>query len=404
MERPRSIYVAFDVFPRGKGSSSHIAAMVEALAQRHGPVWLLCLGYGDMPGYQEEGAVAVHRFKLYHPNLLKRAEGFAEFVAAKIAAADPELIVFRDPWGGAPALDAAPEAAAVFEVNALPSWELPYTYPAVGANPALLAKLADRERYCLLLADGIITVSTVTREALIGLGAQADRIAVIPNSAADHFFSAEPEACDLPELAAGEWFGYIGSLHAWQGVELLLDAFALAAPELPAVKLLLVATGGKDRLRLIRKRIHKLGLDQRAIIVPPQDPERLGPIMARLAFTAAPLLETGRNTRQGCCPVKIVESMAAGAPVLASDLRVCRDLIAPGEGLLIPPNNPRAWARALIDLFTDPDRLSRLRSCARSRARRDFSRALMNQRLEASFNAASERTVQTLDPACGCPR
>jgi glycosyltransferase involved in cell wall biosynthesis len=388
MSPPRSIYVAFDVFPRGKGSSSHIAAMVEALAER-GPVELLCLGYGDLPGYQEEGPVTVQRFKLYHPNLLRRAEGFAEFVAARVAAASPELIVFRDPWGGVPALEAAPDAAAVFEVNALPSWELPYTYPALSANHALLAKLADRERYCLLLSDRIITVSAVTRDALASLGADPARIAVIPNSAADHFFTAETAACELPELNEGRWFGYVGSLHPWQGIEALLEALALAAPELPDVKALIVATGSKERLRLIRKRIHKLGLDQRAIIHAPLEPESLAPALARLAFTVAPLLDTGRNVLQGCCPVKIVESMAAGTPVIASDLQVCRDLIGPDEGILVSPGNPRAWARAIIRLCAEPGLRQALARAARARARRDFSRSLMTRRLHQTFSATA---------------
>jgi glycosyltransferase involved in cell wall biosynthesis len=41
----------------------------------------------------------------------------------------------------------------------------------------------------------------------------------------------------------------------------------------------------------------------------------------------APLADTPRNTRQGCCPLKILESLAGGTAVVASDLPVVRDLI-----------------------------------------------------------------------------
>jgi glycosyltransferase involved in cell wall biosynthesis len=388
VQKPRSIYIAFDVFPRPKGSSSHVAAMVRALAGGHGPVWLLCLGVGDMPSYQEEDGVVIHRYNIYHPNLLTRAAGFGEFVAQMTARAgdEVELIVFRDPWGGAPALAAGGDAVAIFEVNALPSWELPYTYPGVRHNYPLLEKLRDLERYCLLHSDLILTVSSVTREALAGLGADPDRITVIPNSASDYFLNASARACPLPQLESGEWIGYVGSLHPWQGLETLIDALALAAPARPDARLLVVHNGTKARLKPLRKRVHKRGLDDRVVFHDPLPPAELGAVMARLRFTAAPLAETGRNTLQGCCPVKIIESMAVGTPVLASDLRVCRELVRDREdGILLAAHQPRAWARAIIALLAEPDRAKALGQKAKARAERDYAGPVIRARLERSF-------------------
>ena len=106
---PRSVYAAFEVFPRPKGASSHIAAMVTALAEQRGPVWLLCCGFADMPAWQREGGIVIHRHKIHHPNLLRRAVQFGDFVYGRLAglASPPELCVFRDPWSGWPALSSA---------------------------------------------------------------------------------------------------------------------------------------------------------------------------------------------------------------------------------------------------------------------------------------------------------
>jgi hypothetical protein len=125
--RPRSLYLAFEVFPRAKGSTSHMAAMTRALAERYGPVWLLCLGVGDMPAVQVEGDIVIHRFKLYHPNLLKRAAGFANFVAERMAQAGGgvELMIFRDPWAGAPGLGRGPGAGVGLGGHARHSGVLP---------------------------------------------------------------------------------------------------------------------------------------------------------------------------------------------------------------------------------------------------------------------------------------
>ncbi len=391
---PRSVYIAFEAFPRPKGASSHIAAMVTALARTHAPVHLLCLGYADMPGYQREGAISIFRHRLYHPNLLIRAQDFGRFVHDHLAGLDPEpeLCVFRDPWGGVPALAALSSAAMVFEVNALPRWELPVTYPAVQANAALRAKIEDMERWCLSAADRVIVVAERTRDALEEIGVPREKIDCVPNSADPRFFQADSRPVELDILDEGRWFGYLGSLHPWQGVDLLLDAWALAAPSLPSdIRLLLVHGGRREPLRAIRKRIRKKGLGHRVFLQSPLEVDRLAPVLARMAFLAAPLSETFRNVVQGCCPVKIVEAMAAGVPVAASDIEVCRALIqSGGNGLLIPAGKIRAWARALVRLWTDEPLRRRLAGEARRTAIERFTRPLMHQCLEQTFGRAAQ--------------
>ncbi len=194
MQTPRSVYIAFEVFPRPKGASSHMASMLRALESGHGPVLLLCLGFGDMPGFQKEGNILIRRCKLYHPNMLKRAQLFAEFVAGHLASFSNtlELAVFRDPWGGLPAVAAPFDLKTLFEVNALPSWELGYTYPGFERNYALKHKIMDMEQCCLDRCGQILTVSDVTARALTGKGVPKEKITTVINSAPEFFFRARP--------------------------------------------------------------------------------------------------------------------------------------------------------------------------------------------------------------------
>ena len=60
LREPRSVYVAFEAFPRPKGAASHIASMVTALRRDYAPVLLLCLGFGDMPEWQDEDGIVIH--------------------------------------------------------------------------------------------------------------------------------------------------------------------------------------------------------------------------------------------------------------------------------------------------------------------------------------------------------
>lgn len=382
---PRSVYIAFEVFPRPKGASSHIAAMVTSLARRHGPVWLLCLGFAEMPARQVEGDICIYRYKLHHPNMLRRTEGFGEFVyrLLSLQQVNPELLVFRDPWGGWPALQALPQTPALFEVNGLPSWELPYTYPALEFNAALRAKIRDLELFCLNAAAAVLTVSGLTCEALAGLGVDPAKIFVIPNSAADIFFQASGAPSPLEILNTGRWFGYCGSLHPWQGVEMLVAAWHRVACEWPDVRLLIITSGQRESLRNLRRQIRKCGSTGRVVVHSPLAPKLLAEVMAKLEFTCAPLMETFRNTAQGCCPIKIVESMAAGTPVLAADLRIARDLISPGrDGVLARAGGVRSWALAIHNLLQDESYRRRLSRGAKETAGKHFSSQVMSDNIE----------------------
>ncbi|MFN0106594.1 MAG: glycosyltransferase [Bryobacteraceae bacterium] len=385
--RARALYVAFDVFPRPKGSSSHIASMTTALARDFAPVCVLCLGDPELPVVQNEGAAVIHRLPGAHRDTLRRATAFAQFVEFHAArqAETLELIVYRDPWGGIPAMRAVPACPAIFEVNALPTWELAYSRPGFADSATLTAKLGDMERKCLREATAILCVSAVTSRALKAEGADGNKIVVIPNAARETFFQTAAHANPIPALDEGEWCGYVGGLHAWQGVEFLIDAFALTATG----RLLIVHSGNRDT-RELERRIARHALASRVLLHGPLAPVELAGVLARLRFTVAPLVETARNTWQGCCPVKIVESMAAGTPVIASDLAVSRELIRDGEdGLLAAPGDRRAWALGMERLFRDNGLRDKLAVNAFSTACDYFSRLIAHEQLSVVFRAAA---------------
>ena len=55
--------------------------------------------------------------------------------------------------------------------------------------------------------------------------------------------------------------------------------------------------------------------------------------------------------------VVVVESLAAGRPVIASQLPGLADLVRPGEtGLLVPPESPQSLAQAILEMALDPQR------------------------------------------------
>ena len=89
--------------------------------------------------------------------------------------------------------------------------------------------------------------------------------------------------------------------------------------------------------------------------------------------SVAPLTDSPRNVIQGCAPLKIVESMASGAAVVASDVPPVRELIRDRhDGWLVHPDRPAELARAMRILLDHPD----LAASPRQQRARTIERAL----------------------------
>ncbi len=70
----------------------------------------------------------------------------------------------------------------------------------------------------------------------------------------------------------------------------------------------------------------------------------------------------------------IIEAMAMGVPVVATEVGGPSEIVAPGkEGVLLPPRDPKRWAKVVGELLDDPGRRDEMGCRARERASRDFS-------------------------------
>jgi glycosyltransferase involved in cell wall biosynthesis len=144
--------------------------------------------------------------------------------------------------------------------------------------------------------------------------------------------------------------------------------------DLPGLQLVLCVSGSKARLKFLRRFAERLQIENRLIWNLKFNQNELLPWLAHADLSLAPLTECPRNIQQGCCPLKIVESMALGTTVIASDLPVVRELMQHNEtGWLVRPDRPSELARAIrILLAHHADRL-RIGAAARETAVRDLS-------------------------------
>ena len=73
------------------------------------------------------------------------------------------------------------------------------------------------------------------------------------------------------------------------------------------------------------------------------------------------------------CPRTIIEAMAVGRPVIATPLGGSKELVTPETGILVPPEDPKAFASAIQTLAKDNNQLTEMRASARQRAEELFS-------------------------------
>jgi glycosyltransferase involved in cell wall biosynthesis len=357
----RIAYISFDQVPAPKGASTHIEAFARGLAAEFGELDLVTVSASGLPaGPFERWPGVVHwEFPALGPSLIDRVLCFGGFLTRWLRTREFHVIHFRSIFEGVPILKHRNGAALVFEVNGLPSIELKYRYPGSEDDPELMRKIEAQERACIATADVIITPSAVTGDFLVkSRGAVRDKITVIPNGADTMLFRpragfVDPVACKLL---------YFGTLSPWQGVDLAIRAVA----QVDAASLRVVGTGTRARLGALTRLAAKLGVADRVALCPPVSPAELAEELATCSAVLAPLLWNDRNVVQGCCPLKILEGMAAGRPVIASDLEVVRELGRHEEHLLLTrPGSVDAIAEAIVRLHGDPALAATLSSNAR---------------------------------------
>ncbi len=363
---PPALYAAFDLFPSRKGAAIHINKFSRALFEEMRGGALYALGNDKLPAYQIERNVEIVRFTHLIQNYLQRALAFSEYLNELLDEGESDLKIchFRDIWSGLAILRKERKYKTVFEANGFPSVELPFAYQNI--SPETLKKLHAMEKFCLENSDRIITPSHSIKEKVSSYGINEDKITVIPNGA------EIPERAEKPENAPRRYIIYFGAVQAWQGVDVLLKAFARLA-DLSDLHLVICSSNHSRRSKLLRKMAEKLEIDERIRWHFGLSEEELAPWLAHAALSVAPLTECSRNIEQGCAPLKILESMAASVPVVASDLPSVREIMTDKiHGRIIHADRPGELARIIRVLLQYPDLLREMGENARKKIEQDF--------------------------------
>ena len=366
------LYTAFDIVPSPKGASTHILHNLRGLVNGNFSVHLITPNDGLLPPEDTiEGAQVTRISQDLSQNFLARAVHFGKSVLAHLAL-NPgyDVVHYRNIWDGLHITQNKKKFGykTLFEVNGLPSIELKYHYPGMDAD--LLAKIKEQELATLHLSDAIICPSNVTRDYIASLGLNRKLVTVIPNGVSPSDFPATP----LPVRDGREpVLLYIGTLADWQGLDIVIKALPKVLEQQP-VKLHIIGRGRSRQRKMLAKQIRKLGLEENVFVQPAVPHHEIPDLIAKADICVAPLGLNDRNVTQGACPIKVLEYMAAGRPLIASNMPIVRELVREDvDGLLFSPSDPDDLARQARVLLNDADLSKRLAESGAAHVREKFT-------------------------------
>jgi len=187
------------------------------------------------------------------------------------------------------------------------------------------------ETYALRRAARITTICEGLRREIVARGIAPERVTVIPNAVDVEAFRAgrAPEAALRESLGLGRGtvLGFAGSFYGYEGLDLLLEAFALLRPRHPDLRVLLV--GGGVQEEALKRQAARLGVGAQVVFtgrVAHEDVQRYYDLIDILVYPRRSMRLTELVT-----PLKPLEAMAQGRVVVASDVGGHRELVRDGE-------------------------------------------------------------------------
>ncbi len=200
---------------------------------------------------------------------------------------------------------------------------------------------------------------------------------IVPNGVDVSAFSGAEPRTDLP---AGRRILWVNRLDAQKGFPVALAAFSKVLVDIPDATLIVVGEG-KDResLRLLTEQA-LARVDMRGAVDNAEVP----------AYHAACEVFVASAVGQESFGIAIVEAMAAGLPVVASDIPGYREVVHDDlDGILVPPRDPEALGGGLARVLREPELAKRLGEAGRERAR-TFDWPIVVDRLEELYGRAIE--------------
>jgi L-malate glycosyltransferase len=272
---------------------------------------------------------------------------------------------------------------------------------ALAAAPVVIASIRDRgvyltpaqqavQRHVCRLADCVLVNAEAVKSWLLSQGYDSGKIVVIRNGVDLESFKQPPDAGrvrrELGVPVSAPLVAVASRLTPLKGLEQFLEAAAIVTRRFSEVRFVVIGeTSPTERsyLGVLTGLAEQLGIRDRVIFTGLRTDVPC--LLACAAVSVMPSLNEA-------LPNVLLESMAAGAPVVATRVGGTPEAVQDGvTGLLVPPGDPVALARAIDRLLSNPELASTLGQSGRHIVRRHFSLDQMVQATERLYYTLLEK-------------
>jgi glycosyltransferase involved in cell wall biosynthesis len=181
-------------------------------------------------------------------------------------------------------------------------------------------------------------------------------------------------------------FGTLSRVSPEKGLDILLEGFFEAVKTAPYIRLLVIGDcpGEHEKyIKTIKQYIHENGLDDAVKILGAR--EDALEILKSIDFYISPSRSEG-------LPYNLLEALAVGKPVMATDIPGNNDIIRKSvEGVLVPVNSARTLAHGILTLLElGPEERKAMQQNGKSRIRDQFSLNLMAEKTFSVYKKVLE--------------
>ncbi|HEB12837.1 MAG TPA: glycosyltransferase family 1 protein [Actinobacteria bacterium] len=224
------------------------------------------------------------------------------------------------------------------------------------------------DRMTVGYASALIAVSKGVADKLIAQGIPAGKVTVVVNGIDVSRIQAQAAlVTDTKSSSVEQQIGVVARLEAVKGIQYLIEAVSLLAPELPDLKLVIIGAGSLKNELVAQSR--DLGIEERVTFLGYL--ENPMPQVAKLTLFVLPSLSEGLN-------VILLEAMAIERPVVATGVGGNSEVIQDRKtGLLVPPRDAAALAIAIKELLSKPELAAKLGKAGARLVEERFSESVM---------------------------